>query len=865
MKKKISTLVLFLAIMLPGMTQAPLGLNYQGVARNASGQVLAEQNINLRLSLLQGSETGTLVWEESQAVTTNTVGLFNLVIGTDDHRTGGSAATFAEVDWSTPPYFLKVEMDAGQGFVDMGTSQLLSVPYALYGEDADADPGNELITDFDYSGTTLSLTDAGGTRTANLSALLDNTDSWEQAGDSIFFMHGNVGIGTDLMRSRLAVTGYGTDPEEPLFEVRRADGQTVFAVYNEGIRAYVDDSPVKGSKGGFAVGGFNPSKGVTNEYFRVTPDSVRVYIDETIAKGSKGGFAVGGFNPGKATPTDLMYLNKDNYFIGHESGMSTTGTYNTFFGYNAGLSNTSGSNNIFMGYRAGYSNLGANNNVFLGNEAGYNNTNGYSNIFMGIGSGYSNTTGYRNVFIGERSGHSNTDGIFNTFIGYLAGENNTSGDRNTFVGYRSGLSNTTGEWNAFFGFQAGYANTTGSYNSYFGQNTAFNTTESSYNSFMGYETGMNSQGSYNTYMGYQAGKSGTSDATGVQNVAIGYRAGTANTTGSYNVFIGPEAGYSNQDGNYNTFVGFQAGFSNVGGDGTWEGEYNTFLGYQAGYNSTSGHRNIAIGYRSGYGITTNRYNVMIGEEAGYSLASGQANVLIGTYAGEYLNGGSGNVMIGLDAGWYATTATDNVMIGLGAGRSSNGNGNVFLGRYAGYAENGSDKLVIENNYTGSDNENNALIYGDFSLNRLRINANTSINTAYSQYYGLSIGMDANDSYGLVVYGPTWCSSGAWAGSDINLKTNIRPFENPLEKITQINGVYYEWKPEFYESLGVSSGKQIGVIAQDVEKVLPELVHEGPDGYKSVDYSKLTAVLIEAIKEQQKQIEELQKEVELLKK
>ncbi|MGC9470545.1 MAG: hypothetical protein ACP5D1_03265, partial [Bacteroidales bacterium] len=370
MKKTISALILFLAFFMPGITQAPHGLNYQGVARDASGQVLAEQNITLRISLLQGGETGTLVWEESQAVTTNTVGLFNLVIGLEEHRTGGSAPTFADVDWSTPPYFLKVEMDAGQGFADMGASQLLSVPYALYGEDADADPGNELITDFEYSENTLSITDAGGTRTADLTPLLDNTDSWGKDADSIFFLQGNVGIGTDVMHSRLAVTGYGTDPEEPLFEVRRADGQTVFAVYNEGIRAYVDDSPVKGSKGGFAVGGFNPSKGVTNEYFRVTPDSVRVYIDESIAKGSKGGFAVGGFNPGKATPTDLMYLNKDNYFIGHESGTSTTGIYNTFFGYNAGFANTTGSNNIFMGYRAGYSNLGASHNVFLGNEAG---------------------------------------------------------------------------------------------------------------------------------------------------------------------------------------------------------------------------------------------------------------------------------------------------------------------------------------------------------------------------------------------------------------------------------------------------------------------------------------------------------------
>ncbi|MBU0765804.1 MAG: hypothetical protein KJ607_13325, partial [Bacteroidetes bacterium] len=88
---------------------------------------------------------------------------------------------------------------------------------------------------------------------------------------------------------------------QAIFHVSNADGDTVFAVYPEGVRVYVADDPgvkAAGNRSGFAVGGFSLSKGLTNEYLRVTPDSVRVYIEDTIgatkAGAGKGGFAVGG-------------------------------------------------------------------------------------------------------------------------------------------------------------------------------------------------------------------------------------------------------------------------------------------------------------------------------------------------------------------------------------------------------------------------------------------------------------------------------------------------------------------------------------------------------------------------------------------
>ena len=95
-----------------------------------------------------------------------------------------------------------------------------------------------------------------------------------------------------------------------------------------------------------------------------------------------------------------------------------------------------------------------------------------------------------------------------------------------------------------------------------------------------------------------------------------------------------------------------------------------------------------------------------------------------------------------------------------------------------------------------------------------------------------------------------------SSSDRNLKENIQVIQNPIEKVQSIQGVSFDWK-EYKQS-------SLGVIAQDVEKVLPELVSEN-DGKKAVNYNGLIGLLIEAVKEQQQQINTLRQEIEELKK
>ena len=114
------------------------GINFQGVARNAAGEVLVSQNINLRLSILLGSETGTVAYVETRQVTTNPQGVFAVVLGDDKALT--KSTNFASINWTPSPKFIKVEMDpnAGSNYLVMGTSRLQAVPFAFYANGVDA-------------------------------------------------------------------------------------------------------------------------------------------------------------------------------------------------------------------------------------------------------------------------------------------------------------------------------------------------------------------------------------------------------------------------------------------------------------------------------------------------------------------------------------------------------------------------------------------------------------------------------------------------------------------------------------------------------------------------------------------------------
>jgi hypothetical protein len=134
--KKLAILSILFFVALGVFAQAPNYFNYQAVARNTSGALLSQQNVSFRISILQSSAAGTAVYVETHNTTTNDYGLANLKIGLGTVVSGSISA----ITWESNNYFLKVEMDpaGGSAFQLMGTTQLISVPYAMYANKAGA-------------------------------------------------------------------------------------------------------------------------------------------------------------------------------------------------------------------------------------------------------------------------------------------------------------------------------------------------------------------------------------------------------------------------------------------------------------------------------------------------------------------------------------------------------------------------------------------------------------------------------------------------------------------------------------------------------------------------------------------------------
>lgn len=495
--KGIMCIMVFGAICTSVYSQVPQGFNYQAIARDGEGTILPEVDLKIRIGILQTIIPLNVLWEEEHLVTTDKFGLFKLIVGDPlAEQSGGSLGSFSEINWLNQPLYIRTTIYFKGEWLLMGDAQLYSVPYAY------------------VAGT--------------VSGVLPE----------------------------LNIKGVVTDPNEALFEVKNKGGQTIFAVYSEGVRVYVSDGDAKGLKGGFAVGGFDGTKG-NQEYLRVTSDSTRIYVNDDPSKAVKGGFAVGGFDASKGTALGNYFnMTKENYLIGQEAGIHLKpaggGLYNSFLGYQSGYNTTYGFKNYFIGYKAGYNNLTGNNNVFIGDSAGFANTSGYWNTFIGNWAGNHNTTGSKNLFVGHRAGVKNSSGICNVFLGPDAGGNNTTAWYNTFVGIGTGYNTTSGGYNSYYGINSGYAMKSGSNNAFYGSNSGY--------WFDG--------GTGNTFIGAEAGRGGPdndpADPAGNYNTLVGSFTSTVLESGSYNTIVGASAGAAMRTGTYNVFLGYQAGASETG-------------------------------------------------------------------------------------------------------------------------------------------------------------------------------------------------------------------------------------------------------------------------------------------------------------
>ena len=132
--RSILSLFVFTMLSLVALAQAPQGIPYQAVARNSSGVIIASTAISVRFTIHDSIATGTTVYRETFNPTTTAQGLFSVNVGQGTVVSG----TFSSINWGTNAKFMQVELDpaGGTSYIDMGTQQMMSVPYALYAGNA---------------------------------------------------------------------------------------------------------------------------------------------------------------------------------------------------------------------------------------------------------------------------------------------------------------------------------------------------------------------------------------------------------------------------------------------------------------------------------------------------------------------------------------------------------------------------------------------------------------------------------------------------------------------------------------------------------------------------------------------------------
>jgi len=460
--------------------QSPQKMTYQSVVRDASGNLLTNTTVGIQINILQGSASGASVYTETFNPTpqTNINGLVSLEIGSGIPSTG----VFTNIDWANGPYFLKVGIDptGGTNYTITSTSQLLSVPYALYAETS----GNAIANgSWSLSGN------AGTNSTTDFIGTIDD--------QALKFRIENEPFG-ELNRSIKNV----------FFGERTGLNSTGINNIGMGYQALTSNTT-----------GFN-NIGIGNRVLEAnTIGHDNIGIGETALRDNTTGHDnIGmGFQTLSNNTTGEQNIGMGDQVLTQNTigtnniGMgdivlrfNTTGFDNIGIGNQVLTVNTMGHDNVGMGYRTIESNTTGNYNIGIGNEVLRDNTIGGFNIGMGVSTLRNNITGDDNIGIGNLALTTNTSGSFNTAIGNQALERNTTGDDNVGIGHLALTANTTGNKNTAIGYNAMSNVTSGQFNTAIGDDAMASVTTSLNNTAIGKEAMPNATGSNNTAIGHEA-------------------------------------------------------------------------------------------------------------------------------------------------------------------------------------------------------------------------------------------------------------------------------------------------------------------------------------------------------------------------
>ncbi|MDO9187031.1 MAG: tail fiber domain-containing protein [Bacteroidia bacterium] len=359
--------------------------------------------------------------------------------------------------------------------------------------------------------------------------------------------------------------------------------------------------------------------------------------------------------------------------------------------------------------------------------------------------------------------------------------------------------------------------------------------------------------SHSTFYGYVAGNSNT----GPYNTANGFGALYSNTSGGQNTAIGESALNANTTGEYNTGNGFRALYSNT------SGVRNTAIGGHALYLNTTGSSNTANGMFALFSNITGSENAAMGESALTLNTDGNQNTAIGNYSLHNNSNGNQNTATGYRALHENSSGNQNAVTGTYAlHNNTTGSQNTALGYLTGY----SNSTGINNTYLGSNS--NSI---DGLTNASAIGANAWVTASNSLVLGsganVGIGVSA-PAYKLDVNGDvnvngTYHQNGNVFTSDQQFKTSVDSISNAVSLIKQLKPRSFYFDTTNVYGLNFNEQKQYGLIAQDVEQILPELVSNTTKTatydtagtlltsavtYKVLNYNAFTAITLKAIQE-----------------
>ncbi len=523
--------------------------------------------------------------------------------------------------------------------------------------------------------------------------------------------------------------------------------------------------------------------------------------------------------------SDAISNTTSTVFLGTGSGTSSTGTGNTAVGINTLASNVARQENTAIGLDAmRYADSTATTQVSANTAIGAYALQGSTTASANIGG--------ENTAVGHRSMMDNTTGNWNTAIGQQSLENNTTGSGNTALGEMSmwgnataltGSNNSAGGMNSLYYIQGGADRNTA-----FGGNALYNNRAKDDSTAIGYMAMSNADSSttsaitYNTAVGAYALQGGGTPAsnTGVSNTAVGHSSMMANTTGIDNASVGSGSLASNTTGSYNAALGEGALYDQT------IGTRNTALGWSTLTTNVAKQESTAVGYAAmRYGHSTGTGSITYNTALGAFALQGSGT------AGN--NTGTANTALGHSALMNVTSGASNIAIGDRAGDNlTTGSTNIIIGSNIDFASaTGSSQLNI-----------GGTIYGDMSQDRIGIGAVPAA--------GVEL-----DVTGDIQYTGTITDV-----SDMRLKTDINELNDRgsmLAKLDQIGTYSFRMKDDKEGTL------EFGVMAQEINKVFPELVRTDkstPENYMSVNYVGLIAPMIEATKELKAENEALKAEL-----